>query len=234
MKKYFVLSALIALTMSGCQRRDTHELRERIIKLENKVAELDEKIGQGVVTNPEEARKRQLESLISAFTKLEEKSYADEPKAKAGEGSIEVIVTNREGPAYMQARTAPQDAEGIEGVTIRVTETNLPTVKTKSKGPVRVGFLKAGNYTVEFEKAGYQTKLFPVEIREGKKKTLVTFLLKDGEEIGQNTGNVLSNLGAGGSGEASAGGGVSQDQVKDFMNKLQEAAKRAQPQGGGQ
>ncbi len=236
MKKYIVAAALIALPLAGCQRREMAELRERVLKLENDVSEIKEK---GVNTvNPDEAKKKQLETLIQAFNKLEEKSYIDDPKAKAGEGSVEVIITTREGPAYMQARTKPAEADGIEGVSVYITDSKLPKVTTKAKGPVRVGYLKAGNYTVELEKKGYQKKIFPLEIKEGKQKTLVTFLLKDGEEVGTNTAQVLSQLGAA-QGGAPAGGdqaggapapAMGADQVKDFMAKLQEAAQRAKQQ----
>lgn len=231
MKKFVVLSALISLPLAGCQRRDTHELKERIIALENKVSDLEEKVSSGVTAgSPDEARKQQLEKLISAFTKLEEKSYVDDPKAKAGEGSLEVIVTTREGPAYMQARTKPEEADGVDGVTVRVAETTLPTVKTKAKGPVHIGALKAGNYTVEFEKAGYQKKLFPVEIKEGKRKTLVTFLLKEGEEAGASLGSALQGL-AGQGGEAGAEGGAApgagSDQAREFLSRLQGAMQKA-------
>ncbi|MCW5829161.1 MAG: hypothetical protein KIT79_07575 [Deltaproteobacteria bacterium] len=234
MNKAIVCLAIAIIPVTGCQRRETSELRERVIKLENKIADLEERQSQTPVVNPEDAKRRQLENLIAAFNRLEEQSYKDDSKVKAGEGSLEVIVTPREGPSYMQARMKPDEAEGIAGVTVRVAETKLPVVNTAAKGSVFIGNLKAGNYTVELDKAGYQKKLFPVEVREGKRKSLVTFMLKEGEEIGAAAGGLLQGLsGQGGApaGNAGANGGENtSEQIRDFLGKLQEAAARQQRQ----
>ncbi len=104
----FLGTAVLAVLLGGCQRRALNDLKERVIKLENKVSELETKGVSGGAPGDDDRRKR-IEALMTVFNKLEEKSYTDDSKTPKGQGSLNVVITTRDGGLAAVVDHDPED-----------------------------------------------------------------------------------------------------------------------------
>ncbi|MEW6777656.1 MAG: hypothetical protein AB1405_15265 [Bdellovibrionota bacterium] len=187
MKRLYAFVLAFSLLLPACEKQRVDSLEERVVKLENKIAELEQKLAGPAPGEEGDKRIEALAKLRDLAVKLSEQTYKDEAGLAAGTGAVDVLVIPREEGDEFKKNflTAMQDirskeVRGLAGVEILLGEKSYG--KSKEKGPVRISGLTPGSYKINLHKEGLEDREYPFEVREGKVKQIVTFMLKPGDQ----------------------------------------------------
>ncbi len=197
MRQIAILLAACVL-LPGCQKARVDALEQRVATLENTVNELkQQQSGEG--GDPAQKKIEAMQKVYDFAKKLNERTYRADASLPKGQGAIEVLIVPRgeaqdESTAQNYAKALENiNAKGLESVSgVQVSIGEKTYGKTSGKGPLRLPALAAGNYEMTLKLAGFEDRAYPVEVREGQVKQVVTFMLKPGEA--QRTQESLSKL----------------------------------------